>query len=378
VAPAEAVWPGVFFPNNPSCSLTQIYLFLIFWMCPMRFLFGSLSFVFLSCAQISGDEIGDGTNGPALVGECGVDIRCADSFPFQDDGDTREMPLGSLNRYSCAPNTNEAGPEVVYKVTVPSAGFLSAVVYSASGADIDVHILKDLTTESCLSRGDKQAKADVEPGEYYIVADSYVTSSGKVKSGGYSIDIGFVEPSVGPCEMQVGTMPRVGDNGNVLAMPAVGPIVMEAHLVTEAEPAPYPSSSRDQLSDHYALSQALNGFVMLRQQAWAPLEGGSFYGAGIGDPKDFPAEHEAWYVNMMWRSSARPAKGTRMILRDPNGGSRAVVVAAGYETGPGNLANIAGTTEETHYYMGTQHLSRMKLGIATDQSLPVGPRVCTD
>jgi hypothetical protein len=361
-----------------NCSSGENIFFFLYRVVHMRFVALSLSFSFLSCAQISGEGLGDGTEGPALVGECGVDIRCADSFPYQDDGDTREMPLGVLNRYSCAPNTNEAGSEVVYKVTVPTAGFLSAAVYSATGVDIDIHILKDLDAASCLSRGDKQAKADVEAGDYYIVADTYVNSSGKAKSGAYSIYIGFTAPSVGPCDMNVGVMPRIGDNGNSLPMPAVGPIVVEAHLVTEAEPAPYPSSSRDQLSAHYELSQALNGFVMFRQQAWAPLEGGSFYGAGIGDPKDFPAEDEAWYVNMMWRSSGRPAKGTRMILRDPNRGSRAVVVAAGYETGPGNLSNIAGTTEETHYYMGTSHLSRMMLGIASDQSLPLGPRTCTD
>jgi len=65
-----------------------------------------------------------------------------------------------------------------------------------------------------------------------------------------------------------------------------------------------------------------------------------------------------------------------MILRLPNDPSRSVVVAAGYETGPGNLSNVAGTTEETHFYLGTTHQSEMTIGIATDQSLPFGPRLC--
>ena len=34
-----------------------------------------------------------------------------------------------------------------------------------------------------------------------------------------------------------------------------GPIVMEAHLVTQEEPAPYPASSTDELDAHYTLSQ---------------------------------------------------------------------------------------------------------------------------
>ncbi len=117
---------------------------------------------------------------------------------------------------------------------------------------------------------------------------------------------------------------------------------------------------------------------MYRQEVWAPLEGGSFYGAGIGDPGLFPVVHEGWYVNMYWTAEARPDRGTRMILRDPTGGPRAVVVAAGYETGPGDLAHVGGTPEETHFYMGTNHLDPMQLGIAVDQTLPIGPRHCTD
>ena len=79
---------------------------------------------------------------------------------------------------------------------------------------------------------------------------------------------------------------------------------------------------------------------------------------------------------MYWTASARPPKGTRMILQRQDDPSRAVVVAAGYETGPGDLSHVGGTPEETHYYLGTQHLDVMKLGIATDQTLPLGPRKC--
>ncbi len=175
--------------------------------------------------------------------------------------------------------------------------------------------------------------------------------------------------------MDVGTMPRVNDGGVTLQMPATGPIVLEAHLVTDQEPSPYPETSTDELAEHYALSQSLTGFVMHRNQNWAPLEGGSHYGAGIRSPTLFPTAHEAWYVNMYWTSASRPGPGDRMILRLP-GTDRAVVVAAGYETGPGNLEHIGGTVEETHFYLGTVHRDEMQIGIATDQTLPFGPRTC--
>jgi hypothetical protein len=246
-------------------------------------------------------------------------------------------------------------------------------VYESSGVDVDVHILSALDDQACLSRGNLHAKADVTPGTYYVVIDTY---GGQANAGGYQLDIGFIEPSQGACGMQTGTMPRVNDNGNSLAMPATGMMVMEAHLVTQGEPPPYPTSFTDELTAHYALSQMTTGFVMHRSQVWAPLEGGTFYGAGIGSPTAFPVLHEGWYVNMYWTSAGRPAKGTRMIVRIP-GTSRAVVVAAGYETGPGDLSRVGGTPEETHFYMGTSHLGTMQLGIATDQTLPFGPRVCT-
>jgi hypothetical protein len=304
---------------------------------------------------------------------CPAGMLCVNNFIYTNTNDTSVSTRSLFDHYSCAPSTNESGNEVVYRVEVPASGFLSAAVYETSGVDVDVHILSALDDQSCLSRGNLHAKADVTAGTYYVVIDTY---GGQANAGGYQLDIGFIEPSQGACGMQTGTMARVNDNGNSLAMPATGMMVMEAHLVTQGEPPPYPTSFTDELTAHYALSQSTTGFVMHRSQVWAPLEGGTFYGAGIGSPTTFPVLHEGWYVNMYWTSAARPARGTRMIVRIP-GTSRAVVVAAGYETGPGDLSRIGGTPEETHFYMGTSHLGTMQLGIATDQTLPFGPRVCT-
>ena len=306
---------------------------------------------------------------------CPAGVTCVDAFPFSDQRDTRAEGASALDGYGCAPDVDESGPEIVYRVTVPEAGFLSAAVYDQSGGDIDVHILSGLDPAGdCLSRGNRHARADVPAGEHWIVADTYAVA-GVAQAGAFRIDIGFMVPSAGPCELMVGEMARVGDGGVRLAMPATGPIVREAHLVTADEPPPYPTSFTDELAEHYALSQSVTGLVMARSEDWAPLEGGDFYGAGIGDPSLFPTLDEGWYVNMYWTADARPARGTRMIVREP-GGSRAVVVAAGYETGPGDLSHIGGTPEETHFYMGTDHLDVMQLGIASDQSLPLGPRVC--
>jgi len=321
-------------------------------------------------AGLDGGGLDGGPDGGAPP--CPANMTCVSTFPFGDDRDTRTSPLSSFDHYSCAPATDESGAEIVYQVTLPTSGFLSAAVQEQPGVDVDVHLLSSLDPQACLARGNFHAHADVGPGVVYVVIDTY---GGAANAGAFHVDIGFTVPSQGACALETGTMARVGDNGNHLAMPATGPVVVEAHLVTQEEPPPYPMTQTEYLARHYALSQSRTGFVLHRGQPWAPLEGGgTFYGAGIGSPTLFPVEHEAWYVNMYWTATDRPARGTRMIIRVP-GTSRAVVVAAGYETGPGDLTHIGGTPEESHYYLGSNSVP-WTLGIATDQTLPLGPRVC--
>ena len=176
--------------------------------------------------------------------------------------------------------------------------------------------------------------------------------------------------------MEEGWLDRVGDDDQYLEMPATGPIVLEAHLVTvedgygTSSSGDWPQTITESLDVHYRGSQDLTSFVMDRGQSWAPQEGCE-YGQGSYGAK-LPVEDEAWYVNMYWAD--RPDAGTRMILQDDEG--RAVVVAAGYETGPGNLDHIGGTTEEVHHYLGTGHGSTLTLGFAVDQTLPLGPIDC--
>jgi hypothetical protein len=72
-----------------------------------------------------------------------------------------------------------------------------------------------------------------------------------------------------------------------------------------------------------------------------------------------------------------PPRGQRTIVFDGRSG-KAVVAAAGYENGPGDLARIGGACEEIHHYHGTGHLSVMTFGVAADQELPFGPIVCQE
>lgn len=306
--------------------------------------------------------------------DCPEGVVCIDHFPWSGEGDTTGSTRRDWDAYGCAPSTDESGTEVVYRVTLREPGFFAAVVDElADGVDVDAHLLRSLDPDDCVDRGNHEASGWMEAGEWWVVVDTYV-SDGAELPGPYSLQLGHTVPPPGDCAMESGWMDRVGDDGDLLEMPATGPVVLEAHLVTvdDGFGSGWPTTQEQGLTDHYATSQATTGFVMWRDEPWAPQESCQ-YGQGSYGGK-LPVEDEGWYVNMYWADAPDP--GTRMILRGADG--RAVVVAAGYETGPGDLSNIGGTTEEVHRYLGTVHESVLTLGFAVDQGLPLGPIACEE
>jgi hypothetical protein len=324
------------------------------------------------------------TTGAGAGLPCPEGVICIEEVPFRYEGDTSLEGTTLIDAYDCAPGTNEGGPEQIFRVRIPEDGFLSAFVTDGAGDDVDVHLLSDLdpaapSGSACIARGDVQARANVGAGYAWVVVDTWVNGAGTALSGPFTLDVGVVAVSEGPCAYTPRSVARIGDEGASLELPTTGAVSVEAHLLTQAEPPPFPTSSTDGIAEHYALTDEATGLVMMRQQGYAPIEGGgSFYGAGVGDPARFPVIDEAWYVTMKWTPASRPPAGTRMILRRPDDRSRAVVVAAGYATGPTALTRLAGTTEEAHFYLGTAQDAELELGFAADPQLGLGPRRCTD
>jgi len=312
----------------------------------------------------SGDGATDGTGSGAGCTGAGI---CVQSFPFTAEANSLDSEVSEWNSYPGCGGQSENGPETIYEVVVPEAGFLSAVVRDGVGVDIDPHLLTSLDPEDCIARDDHDWGVMVQAGTYYVVADTY---AGDFNGGEYRIDISLLVPSTGSCATQTGTMNRLYGR-SPLAMPATGPVVREAHLVTtdDGYGSGWPSSLSAGMTAHYDLSQGTSGLVMRRTASWAPQESSQF-GQGSTGAK-LPVEDEAWYVNMLWAD--RPAPGTRMIV-SANG--RSVVASGGYETGPFNGDHVAGVTEEIHFYLGTGHLSDMTVGFAVDEDLPLGPIDC--
>ncbi len=127
--------------------------------------------------------------GTSDSGGCPPGVICVDAFPYSDDNTTTGA-TSTLDGYSCAPSTDEGGPEVVYQVTLSEAGYLATELWGlGAGVDVDVHVLEALDADDCIDRGHWAAGALLMPGTYYVVVDSWVDSAGVSQEGAYSLDL---------------------------------------------------------------------------------------------------------------------------------------------------------------------------------------------
>ncbi len=333
---------------------------------------------------------------PADIDTCPTGSACRplslDALPASVEGDTRRS-ISAMNAYSCAPHVDQSGGEVVYRINVPRKALLKASIDDAFGdkADLDLHLLQAPDPGTCLTRGDLALRWVVQPGTYFLSVDTTVDSARRALSGPFKLSITLDEAPASDCAVQQVDLRmnwsscdagldcfvshEKGKAEVFLRTPARGPMVLEAHLMTDQDDLNgyWPSNGRHGIQTHHALSEAATGYVMQRKQPWAPAgEGGCEFGQGSA-VHAVPVLAEAWYVTMHWRD--RPAQGTRMIITNPANG-RAVVAAGGYETGPASNTAVGGASEEIHHHLGTTHRDPLIIGFAVDQSLPYGPIDC--
>jgi len=138
----------------------------------------------------------DGGGGGTPSTPCPDGVICFDEFPASHSSNTATSSRDEFDSYACVPGTSEAGPEVLYRVTVREAGLLSLELTDmGSGADVDVHLLASESADDCISRGHWVAGAFVEPGEYWVVADSWTSSAGVENPGSYTLNMGLTTPA---------------------------------------------------------------------------------------------------------------------------------------------------------------------------------------
>ena len=111
------------------------------------------------------------------------------------------------------------------------------------------------------------------------------------------------------------------------------------------------------------------------KKEWTPAESGQIGQGSIGElqTKLLHPNDELWLLTMMWAKRERPDPGTKFLV-EANG--KAVIVVAGFETGPRYEYFLGGMTAEVHHWLGTDSDSKIKLSYLKNQNLPTGPVEC--
>jgi hypothetical protein len=114
-----------------------------------------------------------------------------DVMPFVFEGDTRDAPSDRADSYSCAPTTDESGGEFVFVLEVAETAQLHVEVddVPGDGVDIDVHVLEVPNPESCVARDNIAFDVRVEPGTWWITADTWVNDSGVELAGTFRLTV---------------------------------------------------------------------------------------------------------------------------------------------------------------------------------------------
>ena len=96
-------------------------------------------------------------------------------LPFSDRRDTFDSNHRNLDLYSgCGSDSDESGPEFLYRFEVLGTARVRAIVLDLEGVDIDIHLLDETASEEgCLLRDHHLVEATLEPGIYHFALDTW-------------------------------------------------------------------------------------------------------------------------------------------------------------------------------------------------------------
>ena len=120
---------------------------------------------------------------PILIGCGNVTVPSV----YVDQRSTANAVSTAFSSYPGYEGIDESGPEFIYKFTVNERVRFHASLRAPepSGTDVDLHLLKDLKP-TVVERSNLRVWQTIEPGTYYLVADTYGQAKGK-----YILDVTF-------------------------------------------------------------------------------------------------------------------------------------------------------------------------------------------
>lgn len=124
---------------------------------------------------------------PELLGALDLSEPVELPVVWVDSGNTAEADSDSIDSYP-PDSADESGPEVVYGFTVDESVYFAAelLLPEPEGTDVDLHLLSSLSPLTLIDRGNHRILAELEPGTYYVVADTF---GGDVNAGAYVLNI---------------------------------------------------------------------------------------------------------------------------------------------------------------------------------------------
>jgi hypothetical protein len=202
------------------------------------------------------------------------------------------------------------------------------------------------------------------------------------------------------CEFEP-TSERVLDRSRkeaVISLPKKGPVILESHYISKEDKIQVGSlkDGTDRISEHIKLScealrlddqQCKKKYKNHFKSIWNGTDGGAGGPAhAIGgtalhhiDKTAIPSLEEEmslanirWYIDGNLRPTS-PPKGTKYLVRY---GSKARVVAVGYEHGPPPKDGFLGLGPEAFDQLGLQNGFDVTIGRLKDQNIPLGPVNC--
>ncbi|MEZ4383290.1 MAG: SGNH/GDSL hydrolase family protein [Nannocystaceae bacterium] len=108
------------------------------------------------------------------------------ALPFGDRRDTAVDGVALIDSYpGCDADQDESGNEVYYRLDVAESETVRAIVIDRGDVDIDLHLVDaSATGAGCIARADKSLTAELGPGTYYFILDTFV-SGGNEAAGDY-------------------------------------------------------------------------------------------------------------------------------------------------------------------------------------------------
>jgi hypothetical protein len=150
------------------------------------------------------DEV-DGLDptGPPMQGEGLLwDPWIVDRLPFTHRSDTTWSESSELDLYrGCDSDSDESGPERVYRLDLDEETAIRALVLDRGEVDIDLHILGPAGSEDdCWERGHNLVETTLPAGSWLISMDSWVDDESISHEGEYQLVLIECEPGDSDCD----------------------------------------------------------------------------------------------------------------------------------------------------------------------------------